>query len=332
MFFQEPRLGPDLVASRVDPRSFAAVARDPLSCWDNLALDDRDVAVKEVSRFKAAGGSTIVDLTTKEFGRDPHHLKWISERTGVNIVMGTGHYIEATHGRDVDRLTADDLATDMIREITEGVGSSAIRAGVIGEIGCSGDITPAERKVLAAAAIAQRRTGVAIAVHPPIPDKRLGTDVLGILEASGADLGKVALCHTDHQADAHDYQLAMIERGCYLMFDRFGNDWEYRSAPTWHEPADEVRIRAISRLADAGYAEKILIGQDSCMKINLAHYGGRGYEHLVTRVLEGFEAHDVDRSVYERFLVDNPEKFFSMPARPADVFQNDEGESDDKPA
>ena len=64
---------------------------------DNLLLDDIDLAVKEAGFFKAAGGGTLVDVTTAEFGRNPSALRRISERTGLNIVMGCGHYYAFFH-------------------------------------------------------------------------------------------------------------------------------------------------------------------------------------------------------------------------------------------
>ena len=43
----------------------------------------------------------------------------------------------------------------MVKELTEGVGDTTIKCGVIGEIGCSWPLTPAEKKSLLAAAAAQ---------------------------------------------------------------------------------------------------------------------------------------------------------------------------------
>ena len=46
-------------------------------------LVDVDVATGELQRFKRAGGSTLVDMTTVGIGRDPLALKKIASRTGA---------------------------------------------------------------------------------------------------------------------------------------------------------------------------------------------------------------------------------------------------------
>ena len=43
---------------------------------------------------------------------------------------------------------------------------TGIKAGIIGEVGCTWPLTDNERKSLAAAAAAQRETGAAILIHP----------------------------------------------------------------------------------------------------------------------------------------------------------------------
>src|SRR5690349_11353316 len=75
---------------RVGPETEALVRANPFAVRDNLVLDSDAVAAAELERFRAAGGSTIVDLTLDEIGRDPERLRALSERTGVQIVMGCG--------------------------------------------------------------------------------------------------------------------------------------------------------------------------------------------------------------------------------------------------
>ena len=51
------------------------------------------------------------------------------------------------------------MAEEMVREIEVGIGSSGVRCGVIGEIGCSYPLMDVEKRALQAAAIAQTKTG-----------------------------------------------------------------------------------------------------------------------------------------------------------------------------
>ena len=100
-------------------------------------LEDDDVLGDEVNAFKTLGGQTIVDCTVRGIGRSPEKLRRISERTGVHVVMGCGWYRQPYYPPEdvVDRRSVDDLARDIINEVSEGVGSTRIRPGVIGEVG-----------------------------------------------------------------------------------------------------------------------------------------------------------------------------------------------------
>ena len=100
----------------------------------------------------------------------------------------------------------------MVRELEVGIGELGVRAGNIGEIGCSGmpdmPCLPDEEKVLRAAARAQARTGASLTVHPnggthgsrETPKHHLDF-YLDVLEAEGADLGKVYMSHMGFYSD-----------------------------------------------------------------------------------------------------------------------------------
>ncbi len=291
------------------------VVDDPMASLDNLLIDDLDLSVAEVERFASLGGGCLVDLTTIDFGRDLAYAAEVSRRTGVAVIAGTGWYVRDTHPDRLGAMSVEQLAADMIDDLVPGR-DGATRAGVIGELGCSGEVEPAERRVLAAAAIAQRATGAAIAVHPPIPFAQRGGEILAILEAAGADLDRVALCHADHQLHDPGYLRGLLERGCHLMFDRFGNAWRYASLG-WTEPSDVARADAIRGLVEDGFGDQLLAGQDICYKINLHAHAGAGYGHLLERVRGLFADRGLGRWFEESLLRANPQRFFSMPSSPA---------------
>ena len=135
------------------------VRYDPFRNKDNLELLDEKMAIYEIGLFKAAGGGTIVDATTIGIGRDPVALVNVAEATGVNIVMGAGYYVDMVHPSDMDDRSEEQLASQIVEELTVGVGATGVRAGIIGELGCSWPLTRNERKVLRAGAWAQKETG-----------------------------------------------------------------------------------------------------------------------------------------------------------------------------
>ena len=70
---------------------------NPFLNRDNCALLDVKAAIEELNHFVEYGGKTVVDPTNLGIGRDPSALQRISRRTGLNIVMGAGFYLEPSH-------------------------------------------------------------------------------------------------------------------------------------------------------------------------------------------------------------------------------------------
>src|SRR5262249_36608269 len=67
---------------------------------DNLRLTDEQVAIDEIRLFQRAGGVTVVDPTPVTLARDPLALARIARVTGLNVVMGSGYYVAASHPPD----------------------------------------------------------------------------------------------------------------------------------------------------------------------------------------------------------------------------------------
>jgi phosphotriesterase-related protein len=298
---------------RVGPETEATVRANPFAVRDNLVLDSVDVAAAELARFRAAGGRTIVDLTLDEIGRDPARLRELSERTGVQVVMGCGHYITRAHPTGMAERGVEALTRELLRDLTGGVGG--VRAGVIGEIGTSDPVEPGEALVLTAACRAQVRTGVALFVHLD-PWGRNGHDVLDRVEVEGVALDRVALCHLDPSLGDLGYARGLAARGAWVSIDIWGDEDGYggRGMPT-----DRERTRAVRTAWDEGWAGRLLLAQDVCTKTQLHAHGGRGYDHLLTRVPELLREAGLPERAIAALLVDDPRRLLGGGAGQADV-------------
>jgi phosphotriesterase-related protein len=124
-----------LAFAPVTPDILHALRQDPYLNLDNCFLDDEDFSIKEAARFMEWGGNTIVDATCLGIGRDPPALQRISRATGLNIIMGTGFYLERAHPRVVGDSSPLQLTELIVSDLT--VGENGIKAGYIGEIGVS---------------------------------------------------------------------------------------------------------------------------------------------------------------------------------------------------
>ena len=132
---------------------------DWFSNLENLSLSDETTAIEEASRFRQEGGQTLVDPTSVGIGRNPLGLQRVARATGLHVIMGAGYYTEPSHPPTLAGAAEDALVGEIVRDVTEGVGETGVRAGLIGEIGCSWPWTATERKSVRAAALAARETG-----------------------------------------------------------------------------------------------------------------------------------------------------------------------------
>lgn len=260
-------------------------------------LHDEALAIEEVRAFAGAGGGTIVDVTSIGLGREPDKLRRVSEASGVHIIMGTGYYREPYLDRAaIDSQTVDELVEQMVAEIKSGIGSSGVRPGVIGEIACDRWLTAAEERCFRAAARAQRQTGLTITTHAarwPV-----GLPQLDVLEDEGVDPGRVIVGHCDLVPDP-EYHRALALRGAWVQFDCIQGESE------WDITA---RIAWIQALVREGFADRILLSHDVCLRSNLAAMGGSGYTYLLTGFRERLRAEGLATELIGRLMVDNPRR------------------------
>ena len=210
------------------------------------------------------------------------------------------------------------MANEIIRDITVGVGATGIRSGIIGEVGVQGDpIEPNEVKSIRASVRASRATGAAISLH-------LGgwgrekLETIAIMGEEGVDPSRVIFGHSDSSAADLPLLLELLEHGVYIQFDNMGRVGVLLDLrpPTPKQPyaaaLSALVVDAIPKLIDAGYADRILLSQDVCTKVQLKRYGGTGYSFL----LETFLPHLRDRGLAEEhirmMMVENPKRVLAF--------------------
>ena len=212
---------------------------NPFLSRDNCFLLDVNLAVGELGRFSELGGDTVVDPTNFGIGRDPAALQRIARRSRLNIVMGSGFYLEPSHPAWFTAMDIDEAAAFIVNDVGGGPEQPEIMAGIIGEIGVSKAFTPAEQKSLRAAARASRATGVPLSIHLP-GWERLAHAVLDIVEEEGADLAHTVLCHMNPSGHDLAYQTALAARGVFLEYDMIGMDYYYADQNA-QSPSDEEK-------------------------------------------------------------------------------------------
>jgi phosphotriesterase-related protein len=279
---------------------------------DNLRLTDERVAAEEILLFKQAGGATVVDPTPRTLARDPLALARIARVTGLNVVMGSGYYVAASHPPDMDGRSVDVLAREMIADVTTGAGDTGIRAGLLGEIGTTYPWTENERKVLRAAVIAQRETGAPLMVHPG-RHPRMPMELATFIEKEGGDVRRTVMCHLDRTISDVRAVVDLGRTGIWLEYDLFGMENSYYPYnPSFDMPNDGGRMAHILALLEAGQGSQLLLSHDIAYKSSLVKYGGYGYHHLLVNVVPRLRAKGVDDAGLRRLLVENPARAFAF--------------------
>ena len=295
---------------------------------ENLLLTDEDTTASELALYKAAGGSTIVDVSTPGIGRDPVALARVARRTGVNVVMATGFYVASTHPAEVAGMSDEDVAERMIAEIRTGAvlfpgaggdqdwqpvpTRTGVRAGII-KAAATYPLHAEERKVLRGAVAAQRATGSAITIH--VGRHELSAlEILDVLGEAGADLERVSLDHLDLRVEKTETLLEIAESGCMLEFDLFGTESSYYPLTARDMPSDGQRLDVVGDLVARGLVDRLLISQDICTRHRLVRYGGHGYGHVASHIVlrmrdRGWREEDI-----ETIVVRNPARLLTFAA------------------
>ncbi len=114
---------------------FPGFQGDTLGPYNPKAIVETGIDVAE--KAKAHGVETIVDATPNECGRDVEVLREISERAEIQIICSTGYYFEGEGApayfafRQALGSAPAEVEELMMTEITDGIGDTGIKAGVV---------------------------------------------------------------------------------------------------------------------------------------------------------------------------------------------------------
>ncbi|MEU6350483.1 phosphotriesterase [Streptomyces sp. NPDC047072] len=262
-------------------------------------LNDGAAARAELAAFRAAGGAAVVQWTPYGMGRRAADLPLLSRETGVHLVCATGLHQAAHYSPELLREVRGSLAELFVSELTVGIGTSGVRAGLVKVAGGFHSLDAHARWTMTAAAEAHRTTGAPIAVH-----LELGTGALDVLDLLCGELGvpphRVVLGHLNRSPDPVVHRQA-AEAGCWLAFD---GPSRAHHATDWRMP-DAVRA-----LAEAGFGHRLLLGGDTVVAGARSVDGGPGMPYLLRRVRPRL-AHELGEELVDRILTENPARAFA---------------------
>jgi phosphotriesterase-related protein len=280
--------------------------------WE-LETRAREAAAK-LDAVKAAGIDTIVDLTVVGLGRYVPAVQRVAELTSVNIVAATGLYTYDAlppyfGNRGPGSLFGgpDRLAEFFVRDLTEGIGRTGVKAAMLK---CASDhlgMTKGCERVFRAVAEAHLETGAPITTHSHSPS-RGGLGQQKLLASLGVDLGRVVIGHAGDSTDLA-YLEELVANGSYLGMDRFGIE---TISPF------EDRVAVVAAMCERGHAGRMVLSHDSyCFNdrfdqdVVAERHPDYHLLHISRDVLPALRRAGVTEEQIRLMLVDNPRRILA---------------------
>jgi phosphotriesterase-related protein len=290
--------------------------------WDEAAVVER--AVRALTRLRALGVRTLVDLTVPGLGRNVARVAEVARRVPVHLVAATGWYTADTlpaffHTHGPGRLVGgpDPLEAYFVGDIEDGIAgtevgvgggaSVKVRAAVIKVVTDRPGITEDVARVLTAAAAAHRRTGVPIVTHTHAPSRN-GREQQAFLARLGVPLERVVIGHCGDSEDL-GYLRELMDNGSTIGMDRFGMA---------HVLPDERRVAVVLELLRLGYAGRMVLSHDAAVFSRVTppswragHAPHWNFENLSRRILPMLAAGGATPEDLHRMTVLNPARLLA---------------------
>lgn len=244
----------------------------------------------KLEELKRLGCRRMFECTPNFIGRDPELLARLSDAVGMEIWSNTGLYGAANH-KYVPAFarteTAEQLARRWIAESRESWRPRFIKIGVN-----KGPLNSLDRKLVTAAALTSKETGLTIASHTG--DGAAALEQLEIVDAGKVRPSKLVWVHAQNERDASIHE-KMARAGAWVEFDGISP-----------KTADH-HLECVRFMASKGLLHRTLISQDAGW-YHVGEPGGgnyRPYTYIYTGFLPRLAA-----GQGQALLVENPVSAF----------------------
>jgi len=309
---KEPAHYPEFRNKPITPDINWWINHNPYSSVDNAShYQEKEAVADELRFYKKNGGGTIVENTVIGIKRDINFLAKVAAETNVNVVAGTGYYIESSRPETLT-LTLEQMVDVMTTDIQHGCDGTDIKAGIIGELGCSWPLTDSEKRVLQSAAHVESELGCPVTVHPGRNEKA-PFEIMRIYQEAGGHVDRFVMSHMDRTIQDIPDLLEFAKLGCYIDYDLFGIETSHYQL--WEQvdmPSDAQRIQRIKALLDEGYGDRVTLAQDIHTKHRLMKYGGHGYSHILLHIVPKMMERGISREQVDKMLIDNPQRWLTF--------------------
>ena len=258
--------------------------------------------------IKKLGYKTLVECTPAYLGRDPELMKMLSEKSGIQIITNTGYY-SAVGGKFLPEHTftetAEQLAARWIDEAKNGIEGTVIYPGFIKIAVEREPLEEIHRKVVEAACITHKATGLVIMSHtgPALP----AFQEIEILKQNGIDPSAFIWTHAQNEKDFNKH-LEAARMGAWIAFDNFNANQLERY------------IEFAQTMKKEGLLGKVLFSHDAGWYRPGEPNGGefRGFTEIEEFLIPALEKSGLSQPDIYQIFTANPAEAFKVKVRVED--------------
>jgi phosphotriesterase-related protein len=251
-----------------------------------------------LQQVKALGAATLVECTPAYLGRDARLLQRLAGASGLTILSNTGYY-----GANKDKHlpphafteTPQQLAARWIREWEQGIDDTGIKPGFM-KIGVdAGPLSAVDAKLVRAAVITHKSTGLPIASHTG--NGLAALEQMDLLEIARVPATAFVWVHAQNEQDTTLHAQAAA-RGAWVEFDGIS------------PKSVDRHVALVVAMRKAGHLDRVLVSHDAGWYRVGEPDGGefRPFDTLFTTFVPALKAAGFTQADVDQLLVDNPRR------------------------
>ena len=258
-----------------------------------------------LNEARAAGVKTFFDCTPNYLGRDAKLLVRLSQASKLNIVTNTGLY----GGSDNNYLpayafteSAEQLSQRWITEFEKGIDGTSVRPGFIKTSVNPGTLSDISKKLITAAALTHKATGLTIASHtgPAIP----ALEQLDLLKQLGVRPKAFIWVHAQNEKQKQNFVVAG-RLGAWISLDGVNEE-----NIQWY-------VDVLTFLKSEQLLHRVLLSQDAGWFDPGKPDGGtfRPFTTLFQKLIPALKSAGFSQKQINQLLIKNPADAYAIAVR-----------------
>ncbi len=261
-----------------------------------------DHVLPHLRSLRSKGCRTLVDCTPNYLGRDVRLLQQLSAQSDLHIITNTGWYGAAKEKfipSKIKQLSSEQIAAEWINEARKGIDGTGIRPGFM-KIGVD-DHPFSENiiKILEAAAITYKSTGLPIGVHTSnggIP----AMEEMKMLQSKNVPLSSWIWIHAQNEKDL-SMQIEAAKKGAWISFDNISGD------------NLEENLERLKKMKASGLLGQVIISHDAgWYDVVDPSKKFRDYTTIFDQFIPYLKKNNFSTQDVEQLLVKNPARVFTV--------------------